>query len=240
MITYALHGNLGSVDDWFAGDFFSGDAEEVDLWAEVNRGLGLEAWAGDFCARVAERQVGDDKPWLAGYSLGGRLALHALTVAPELWGGAVILSAHPGITDEKQRKLRLRKDAAWAEKARHGDWLEFIADWNSQAVLEGEGSVGFINRQRHLRSRRESIARAFELWSLGGQADLRDRIASCRLPILWLTGREDLKFTELGGEMAGRLQNGEHRVLEGCGHRILQEEPHLAAEAIRDFQKQNL
>lgn len=240
MTTFALHGNLGTVDDWLGHDFFHGQIEALDLWTEAHRGLGLEAWAENFCARVRDQHNTDEKPWLAGYSLGGRLAMHAMAVAPTLWAGAVILSAHPGLADEAERELRRQRDAEWAEKARGGHWREFLAQWNAQSVLAGDPGAAFFDRQRHLDSRRESVARAFELWSLGNQCDLTDRLTSCHFPVLWLTGSDDSKFTEFGAALSKKLLNGEHRVLDGCGHRILHEAPYLAAAAIRDFQTRNL
>jgi len=240
MTTFALHGNLGTVGDWQAGDFFRGESEVLDLWAEADRGLGLEAWAEEFCAQVRQQPDGDEKPWLAGYSLGGRLVLHAMVKAPELWGGAVILSAHPGLVDRGERELRRRKDLNWADKARNQDWLQFLAEWNAQPALDGESGSEFLDRQRCLKSRRESVACAFELWSLGNQRDLRGRLGGCHFPVLWMTGSQDVKFTELGAAMGEVFPNIEHCVLEGCGHRILQEAPDLAACAIRDFQMRNL
>ena len=107
-------------------------------------------------------------------------------------------------------------------------------------MLDGEPGLDFLDRQRQLESRRESVARAFELWSLGNQRDLSDRLVSCHFPVLWLSGSDDAKFTKLGAAMSEILSNGEHRVLEGGGHRILHEAPYLAAKAIRDFQTRNL
>ena len=240
MTTFALHGNLGTTDDWQGCDFFHGETEVLDLWAEADRAMGLEAWADDFCARVSDQPSGQQKPWLAGYSLGGRLALHAMVAAPEMWGGAVILSAHPGLSDEAERELRRQRDRAWAARARGEHWQQFLDEWNSQSVLDGEPGLDFLDRQRQLESRRESVARAFELWSLGNQRDLSDRLVSCHFPVLWLSGSDDAKFTKLGAAMSEILSNGEHRVLEGCGHRILHEAPYLAAKAIRDFQTRNL
>ncbi len=240
MTTFALHGNLGTTVDWQRYDFFHGKSEALDLWAEADRGLGLEAWAQNFCTRVRDEQVGDAKPWLAGYSLGGRLAMHAIVEAPEMWSGAVIISAHPGLADEAERELRRQRDVEWAEKARGESWLDFLDEWNAQPVLDGEPEADFLEQQRHLAGRSECVARGFELWSLGSQRDLSDRLAACLFPVLWLTGSRDTTFTDLGAEMSDLLPNSEHRVLDGCGHRILQEAPQLAADAIRDFQTRNL
>ena len=239
---FALHGNLGSADDWKGCglEVMGGSLQAVDLWHEVESGLGLEAWAKNFCASVQARCGENEKPWLAGYSLGGRLALHALLEAPDFWGGAAIISANPGLADEGERERRRRRDAEWVEQARDGDWEKFLSEWNAQPVFAGNPGTAILERQRALQSRRESVARAFELWSLGQQADLSDPLSACDLPALWVNGGTDRKFVELGAAMADAMPGGEHLVIEDRGHRLLDEAPSEVGTAIGDFQKRNL
>lgn len=233
---FALHGNLGSTEDWQVCEFFSADHQAVDLWDQVESGIGLEPWAEKLCDRASI----EEKPWLAGYSLGGRLALQAMASAPRMWGGALIISAHPGLADPSDREARLRSDRDWAEKARCGEWEDFLEEWNAQSVFAGEPRPAVLEGQRALQSRREAVALAFENWSLGHQSDLGEPLSACDFPVLWLTGANDAKFSALGAVMSSLLPNCEHRVIQDCGHRILSESPQHAADAIGDFQKRNL
>ena len=115
----------------------------------------------EFARKVCEEARGEEHPpVLVGYSMGGRLALHALLEDSEAWSGAMIVSAHPGLQDEGERILRMAADAEWAGKALTAPWVEFLEQWESQSVLQGTCMVSPADR-RHLESRREAVARGF-------------------------------------------------------------------------------
>lgn len=216
----ALHGNLGSTADWERVDVAG--LRAVDLWDHSEMGFHefAEALAGSL-------SVGMEKPILAGYSLGGRLALHALAAFPERWSGAVILAAHPGLSCVEDRLARRSSDSIWARWARELPWEEFLDRWNAQPLF-GKPSGELLGRQMALESRREAVAAALEMWSLGRQEDLRASLGRFSGPILWLTGEKDGRFTRLGEEMAATypairqvvVPDIDHRVLEGCPERV--------------------
>ncbi len=235
---YALHGNLGSPEDWrFASGLFpEGELEAVDLWEVVKAGSGLQSSAFEWCAGVPRR----GKYFLLGYSLGGRLALHALLDFPEYWSGVVIVSAHPGLSEENEKSARLEKDRQWAERARHENWEDFLSAWNEQSVFGGAPTAPVLRRQLELESHRGEIARAFELWSLGKQENLVPQLATSMVPVLWVTGAGDEKFSKVATGMADVMTRGEHFAIENCGHRVLAEAPDQLAAAIGDFQKRIL
>ncbi|NNE93675.1 MAG: alpha/beta fold hydrolase [Verrucomicrobiales bacterium] len=221
MPIYALHGNLGAPSDW---DRIGLDELVArNLWAESDRNF--RTWAIDFCTEIP---AGSENV-LVGYSMGGRLTLHALIAAPDLWKRAVIVSAHPGLECPEDRLARRSSDQVWAKHARELPWEEFLQKWNAQGVLAGQEPSA---AQRELESRRESVARAFENWSLGAQEDLRERLARISTPVTWVTGERDAKFSALAAEMAALMPNGEHVVLPDCGHRVLFEKPEALARLL--------
>ncbi len=221
---YNLHGNIGSTADW---DGFPGEA--VDLW-EYSK-LPFWEWAFEFCREVREKES-DSGNYLVGYSLGGRLALHALIAEPDLWDGAVIIGAHPGLCCVEDRMARRMSDAVWAGWAGHWEWDTFLEKWNAQGVLAG-GKPSLA--QKSLESRREAVAQGFENWSLGAQEDLRERLRSVSTKVLWVTGEADVKFTSIGQEMATSLPNCEHVVVEDCGHRVIFEQPEVLSKLVAEF-----
>ena len=220
----ALHGNLGTVDDWkFLSD---SDLLAVDLWDHSEKPF------PEMAAYLASLAV-DEKPVLLGYSMGGRIALDTLVRYPDQWSGGVILSAHPGLPGVEDRIARRVSDQVWAQLARKLKWSDFLQMWDRQPVLQG---VGHAEGRQTLASRTGEIARAFENWSLGCQEDLRHLIAKCHLPILWVTGGKDEKFSAIGQEMAQLNSNIDHRTIPGCGHRVHFENPEVVANLIDDFQ----
>lgn len=227
----ALHGNVGSPAVWDALPLT--DLRAIDLWDYS--ALSFFEFAHELATKLTH---GLENPVLAGYSLGGRLALHAMVIHPERWSGAVIVSAHPGLCCVEDRLARRVSDEIWAKDAREMEWKAFLKKWNRQPVLAGP-ERGIRGAQLALESRREAVALAFEAWSLGRQEDLRLSLRSFHAPVLWITGEHDEKFTRLGEEMAGVFTNFRHEVIPGCGHRVLEEKPEAVARLIHSLSSPN-
>ncbi len=233
---WALHGAVGMADDWkgFSAQMAACGhlTRRVDLWRFLACcPMSLKEFGKAFNEEV--RRV-DDNPILLGYSMGGRLALHALLDDPALWKGAVILSAHTGLAKQDRRARRMR-DTEWAAKALEGDWSSFLTDWNSQGVLKStlEDSLpeGLVNRQA-LRPRRQQVARSFMDWSTGVQEDLRDEMQTLSIPVMWMVGELDDKFVSIGREAVNLLPSAELVCLEGCGHRVPWEQSEAFSENV--------
>ena len=207
----ALHGNLGSVEDW--DDLGISSLRALDLWTFSDLSL------DELSMFLAEDFVPPgEKPVLAGYSLGGRLALNTIAKFPDRFSAAVILSAHPGLKTEEERTARLVHDEEWALRARNLLWKDFLDEWNSQPVL---ADCPVQTSQEPLEPQRGALSQAFENWSLGRQDDLREALESYRNPVLWITGERDPLFTGIAEEMADVFEHFEHHVLPDCGHRTL-------------------
>ncbi|MFK7910363.1 MAG: alpha/beta fold hydrolase [Akkermansiaceae bacterium] len=235
---WALHGAVGSSADWrdFAQQMRAshGEVRRLDLWRFLDCcPMPLEKF-GDTLAEEIVRV--DPEPVLLGYSMGGRLALHALLARPDLWKAAVIVSAHPGLETESERASRREKDAEWSALALKSEWGDFLNQWNTQGVLAGSE----MPDRTPLKDRRASIARSFIDWSLGEQENLSARLQEISCPALWMTGEHDKKFTTIAQSAVARLQNGHHRVIAGCGHRVTWEKPAEFSEECDQFLSKHL
>ncbi len=220
-MTLALHGNIGSPADFEAVAKTGGaELQAIDLWPLAH--LSLD--------EVADHLAGISGPrGICGYSMGGRLALHAISRHPERWDYAVIISAHPGLKSEQERAERLASDEGWARRVEEpGNWAEFLSEWNAQGVLAGK----IPESQNQLGDQAEPIAAAFRNWSLGRQADLRDSLASSPCPIEWVVGEQDHKFLNLAEDAASHSASIRLRVVPECGHRVLLERPEVVSAAI--------
>lgn len=222
----ALHGNVGCAEDWEA--LRLPNLRAISLWEHA--ALSLPMVAHKLAHGLSD---GLERPVIAGYSLGGRLALHAMVGDPERWGGAIILSAHPGLCSEEERLSRRISDGEWARMAREMPWSAFLEKWNRQAVFGEEAKI--TSEQLALESQREGIALAFENWSLGQQRDLRKVLRNFAAPVLWITGSEDAKFTALAVEMQDVFPKWEHRIVSGAGHRLLDGQELILSGIIGNF-----
>lgn len=156
---------------------------------------------------------------LLGYSMGGRLALHALLEHDHPWQAAVIVSAHPGLESSSEREARRASDAEWATKALTGNWQEFLAAWNAQPVL-GDAAMRSAQASGSLVTRRREIARSFVDWSLGAQVPLWERLREIKVPVLWVAGENDAKFRVLAERAVAEIPRARLAIAPGAGHRV--------------------
>jgi len=238
---WCLHGAVGTAADWRGVTGLLAAAgigsRAVDLWRFLeceplslpDFGKALNAETGGEVFRGSGRA-------LLGYSMGGRIALHALLENPHPWQAAVIVSAHPGIEDPAARAARLGSDAEWATRAFTGDWQAFLDAWSAQPLL-GSTAIREPEASRLLAMRRREVARSFFDWSLGAQAPLWDRLTEISIPVLWIAGERDPKFLALAERAAGLTPRGSLAVAPGAGHRVPWDNPSWLAAAIAGFLK---
>ncbi len=166
---------------------------------------------------------------LVGYSMGARLALHALLDGGP-WDAAVLVAPHPGLESELERVARRESDAEWAGRALTGDWREFLALWNAQPVLADSGRLPSVSELR-----RREVARSFMDWSLGAQEPLWERLGEIQCPVLWCAGERDVKFRALAERALPLLPRGELWVAPASGHRVPWDAPEAFAAKVGEF-----
>lgn len=193
---YALHGFLGTPSDWKDVDV------ALDLYSNI---IPFWDWAKAFNETV-------NKGFLVGYSMGGRLALHALVNNPEKWIGAVIISAQPGGLNP----LRVHQDKQWAEKFLNDPWDSLMKEWNKQSIFQKDPPL--VRYEANYS--REKLSECLHIWSLGLQEDLRESISQLPMPILWVTGEHDLKYQEIAKSVHFSHPESQHYIAPDCGHRV--------------------
>lgn len=230
---WLLHGAMGEAADWreFSASLPEISTRAVDLWRrleccpksleEVGAQLNAEA--------VAE---GCDA-YLLAYSMGARIALHALCAKNSPWKGAILVAPHPGLQTEPERAARRAMDAEWGARALSGDWREFCAAWQAQPVLAGAE----ISRDG-LISRRREIARSFLDWSLGAQVPLWEKLPNISCPVLWVTGAQDEKFSALAQQAVPQISHATWHVVPEAGHRVPWQQPEEFSRVTREFLQQ--
>jgi 2-succinyl-6-hydroxy-2,4-cyclohexadiene-1-carboxylate synthase len=132
---YAVHGFLGQPNDWkvlYPSLLPIKKMISVDLYKIATPALGFESWALSLNKQALE----DSAPRiLLGYSLGGRLALHALLQQPKIWDGAIFISTHGGIEHSAEKQNRLKEDLIWSKKFYSESWLDLLNDWNARSAF---------------------------------------------------------------------------------------------------------
>lgn len=235
---WCLHGAVGSAADWLpfreTWERAGYAVRAVDLWRFLD--CCPRSLADTATALNAEVASNEGENLLVGYSMGGRIGLHALLAENSPWNAAVIIGAHPGLESERERIERRQKDADWSVKCHRGEWQMFLQEWQAQPVLQGagDGVVEWCDRAP-LHLRRKEIARSFLEWSLGAQESLWPRLGEIGVPVLWLTGALDGKFTELAERACGLLPRAQRRVTAAAGHRLPWQRPEEFSRDVLEF-----
>ena len=231
---HALHGNFGLPSDWEAALPPGVPAKAWHLWEirrhhpETHTLTGFATW---FNSQIAALPP-EPHRILAGYSLGGRLALHVLADRPALWHRALIISAHPGLRTEAERAARLAHDACWQQRCLTEPWQQICTAWNAQPILQSTPNQPDPSASEFWRA---EISGAFDGWSLGRQEHLLLSLAPLPCTGLWLAGANDDKFSSLARTAVESLPGYRLQLLPQAGHRLLQKQPAAIESAIRNL-----
>jgi 2-succinyl-6-hydroxy-2,4-cyclohexadiene-1-carboxylate synthase len=216
---YALHGFLGRPHDW---EHVLPQANAVNLFEEI---APFWQWAESFNISITNPGV------LIGYSLGGRLALHALLNQPNLWKAAIIISAHPGLETEAEKKLRFQQDHLWAERFTKDSWDLLMHDWNAQAVFRGDNLT--VRKERDFD--RLKLASALRVWSLANQENLMSQLSQLDIPIFWIAGSLDSKYSALYDSISLKHPDSKKWIAPNASHRVPWQQPKQFYSQIFDF-----
>jgi 2-succinyl-6-hydroxy-2,4-cyclohexadiene-1-carboxylate synthase len=214
------------------------DGERYRPLAPDIRGHGAAATRRpiDVAACVADvARLGGPGFALAGYSQGGRLALHVALAHPERVTRLVLVSAPAGIEDDAERVRRRDADAAlaaWMEA--DGRLMSEVADrWGAQALFATQSpEVAAAARADRLSNDPVHVAAALRGIGTGVMTPVWDRLAELTMPVTVLAGALDERYVQLGTRLAQALPAGELIVVDGAGHALPLEAPAAVAAAI--------
>ncbi len=170
---------------------------------------------------------------LAGYSMGGRIAMHAaFALAPRV-SRLVLIGASPGIADPVQRAARQQADQAQAAEIEASTIEEFAQRWAQTPVLRGLApEVGAAAHADRLRSTPAGLASALRGLGTGALPSLWEKLWAVSVPVTLVVGERDDKFREIAASMAALLPHAEVVVVPGSGHAAHLEAPERVAGTI--------
>ncbi len=171
---------------------------------------------------------------LAGYSLGGRIALQVALAAPERVSQLVLVSTTAGIADAAERAERREADRRLADELERVPYESFIERWRAQPLFARDPpTVSARAVAEHRRNRPEALASALRGLGTGEMEPLWDRLSTLQMPVLVVVGERDEKFRALGGRLLARLGNGRLLTAPG-GHVLPLESPAALAAAFAE------
>lgn len=243
-----LHGFTGSGNDWgklvsllsprynyyfpdLPGCGGSDHSEDTYLYSQG----GLTELISVFCSLVIKKNI-----LLCGYSMGGRVALSSAAGNPNSLAGLILESTSPGITDETERRDRIKSDSEWIKILDSSGIEEFVDKWMNSDLfrslrhkLPQEEYESLIKNK--LTNRTSVLSQYLREFGTGVMQPLWKNLSNFIMPVLLISGEEDTKFTRIMGNMKQMLPAAEHTIVKGAGHNVHLEKPELFTELISKF-----
>ena len=170
---------------------------------------------------------------LAGYSMGGRIALQYALVRPAQVRRLVLIGASPGIADSAERAARLLADERLAGEIERLPIEAFAARWARTPVLADQPpEVAARVHADRLRNTPQGLARALRGLGTGALPAVWHRLAELQIPVLLLVGERDQKFLAVARAMAQNISGARLEIISGAGHAAHLERPEAVAAAI--------
>lgn len=232
---FALHGFTGRADAWAeaaphaTGLAVAGHAPDVPVppgWTfdhEVDRIAAVAGAAGE-------------PVHLAGYSMGGRLALAVACRRPELVARLTLVGVHPGLDDPAMIDERRAADEGWCALLERSGIEAFVSAWQEQPMWRSQSALPAEVRERQRIARLEhspaALAAALRALGLGAMPNLWPHLAELPMPVDWVAGELDDRYVDLARRAAARCRAGRIIVVAGAGHNVLLERPAEISRAL--------
>lgn len=229
---YALHGFLGLPTDWHTLSQNKFNVIAPNLTTRHKPGKTLWEFAKDFNESVSRNNSSSHV--LLGYSMGGRLAMHALLQNPSLWDAAIIVSADPGLLPEAERPSRLQHDEHWAMRFESDPWELLMRDWNSQPIFRKDKTPFLRNENDYSR---QILADILRNWSQCHQKNLLPMLAKLTIPVLYVAGELDCKYTQIAKICAAAHSSSQLWIAPEASHRVPWQQPELFQQKSSQFLK---
>jgi 2-succinyl-6-hydroxy-2,4-cyclohexadiene-1-carboxylate synthase len=229
-----LHGFMGSSVDWREVMASPGDrfCIAVDLPGHgASLGLPSDTYTIEGTTRAVIRTLEGlevPRPVVAGYSMGGRLALYLALRHPERCAGLFLESASPGLERSGERAARRAADESKAVRLESGDFEPFLRDWYAQPLFAPLArDEDQLRRTIDARRRNDAgeLARSLRGMGTGSQPSLWEELTGLGVPTLAIAGELDGKYAGISSRMAGINPRIESAVVPGAGHTVHAETP---------------
>lgn len=175
---------------------------------------------------------------LAGYSMGGRIALAYAITYPESVKNLVLESASPGLPGLQERNSRIVADQLLADKIQREGLESFVDFWENIPLFDSQKRLTQMMRQairaERLKQREIGLANSLRGIGTGKQPSYWEELGKLKMPVWLITGELDRKFCAIAKKMAKSNSQFHHVEVSDAGHAIHVENPRFFATIIKE------
>jgi 2-succinyl-6-hydroxy-2,4-cyclohexadiene-1-carboxylate synthase len=223
--------------------FIPGFMQPGDAWSPVAEHLPerypstfLEHREHSYEGRLGEIAEAGKGAVIAGYSLGGRLALYAALSDPGSYAALVTVGASAGIDSPATRSARRDADerlAAWMETAPIHD---IVAIWERQPLFADQSdAVVEAQRPGRLAQDPRSLASLLRTAGQGTLDPVWPLLGRLDLPFLALAGALDDRYSRKARRLASEAPRARAAIVENAGHAAHLQRPDAVASLLVEF-----
>jgi 2-succinyl-6-hydroxy-2,4-cyclohexadiene-1-carboxylate synthase len=221
--------------------FVPGFMQRGEAWEPVARALAerYRVRCLDFTTWTFEERLGEitgtAKPQdaVVGYSMGGRIALHAALREPDAFPALALVGVSAGIESRDERRRSDEELAAWIERHTID---EVVERWEAQPVFASQPpELVLAQRAGRLSHDPRKLAQLLRSAGQGATPPLWDRLHELRCPVLLIAGERDERYVEAADRMASLIPRADVRIVPAAGHAPQLEQPLLVAELLDEY-----
>ena len=179
--------------------------------------------------------LGVERTHLAGYSMGGRLALHVAARRPDRVLSLLTIGAHAGL-EEDAREGRRRGDEGLAERIEKEGIEAFVAYWAALPLFTGLERRGpsYVAELRAERLQNHATGLACSLRGMGAGAmePVWNELGRVTFPCTFVAGQQDHGYVASARRLAATVRNGKFEIVPRAGHAVHQERPDAFARLL--------
>ncbi len=231
---YFLHGFLGD-ENYFSklkkqlndrpstGIVYSPSLFSSQTHSRLTAKHGFGEWAVNFNEVV--KQKSKENNVLIGYSMGGRLGVHAFLADPSLWSRCFFVSSNPGLIKTQEKMARMAWEDGWCYQIDNKSWFEFIRLWNRQAIFDQCSDIRPEKQHYDI----NLLKLALKNWSLTKHKIDLNLINNKKLH--WLVGEIDVKYQNIFKQLKSAYQLEQVATVSGVGHRFHLDLSHISSNS---------
>lgn len=175
--------------------------------------------------------------YMYGYSMGGRLAFQLMAGYADSFAGAIIESAHCGITDEAERSRRAEDDEQRAIEI-ESDFKGFIENWSRLPLFDDTPpDMKKIYTDAMASQQPDRIASSLRGFGAGAMPPVCHELAKTGIPVQLIAGGKDYTYVKHMKEMESLNPLFSLEIVDGCGHRVHAGKPKEWLHILRQFMK---